>query len=189
MKRRAQGTMNVGMLFTALSIILVIGCGTPGRTVSTDGAVEKQGSGDFIAFDDKTYVVNYAGELMDVSDCLITREAGQHLFGETFKATVSITRFDPSMIGMASESSDTLNGGKTQGVGSGQDVSGECIENGTERLKQKEFAYCISRFNSGYTVTYTGEYSSITYSEKTDDLESFKRNSDLSILARRFLGE
>jgi hypothetical protein len=61
-------------------------------------------------------------------------------------------------------------------------IPDNCIENGIERFKDKDFTYCISRFRVGYAVTYRYGASSIIYTEETNDLNSFKQNCQLSEL-------
>jgi hypothetical protein len=57
-----------------------------------------------------------------------------------------------------------------------------CIEADIEWLNDIGFGYCITRFQSEYTVKYTYGTLSIIYTEKTDDLKSFKQNCKLSKL-------
>ena len=57
-----------------------------------------------------------------------------------------------------------------------------CIETDIEWLNDIGFGYCITRFQSKYTVKYTYDTLSIIYTEKTDDLKSFKQNCKLSKL-------
>jgi hypothetical protein len=57
-----------------------------------------------------------------------------------------------------------------------------CLEEGIEWLRDIGFVYCITQLSSELTVTYTYGASSIIYTEKTDDLKSFKQNCELSKL-------
>jgi hypothetical protein len=57
-----------------------------------------------------------------------------------------------------------------------------CIEEGIEWLRDIGFVYCITQLKSELTVKYTYGASSIIYTEKTDDLKSFKQNCELSKL-------
>ena len=225
-------------------------CSSTTRHITSGEKHETQGgAGNFMQVGDKTYLVNYAGELIEITGSLITERAGKDLIGEGFKATASFTQFDPVMVGFGTEdaawTADAQTGirGYIQNVETGsitvittrgysncaqqnfdetlahfssygedadsnakphadqrlqiaeheadldkanheivqnKKVSDNCIENGIERFKDKDFTYCISRFKSGYAVTYMYGASSIIYTEKTDDLKSFKQNCELS---------
>jgi hypothetical protein len=248
--QKLKGDLIARKIVLVLLTILFISCSsTTNQIRSGDKHGAKDGSGNFILFNDKTYVVNSAGELIEVTDSFITGEAGRHLIGEGVKVTVSFSQFDPETTGLgtgaATLRADTGINGYIYNAetGSGivitplgyynitqqdfdeivahldsgdenadslaepnadhspqsakheavfgkaknetvqkQKIPENCIENGIERFKDKDFIYCISRVRSGYAVTYRYGASSIIYTEKTDDLKSFKQNSELSVL-------
>jgi len=223
------------LLIVLISIFVISCSSTTNHVKSGEEYGAKSGTGNFMLIDDKTYVVNNDGELIDITDSLITEGAGKHLAGGGFGPGATVwtadaqtgmtgyiqnvetgsgiiitprgyynvpkQNFDETVTHLSSggvaaqgiaephtdkglkiaEHQAILHKAKN-GIGQAQIGPENCIENGIERLRDKDFTYCISRFKSGFTVTYTYGSSSIIYTEKTDDLKSFKRNCELSKL-------
>ena len=96
---------------------------------------------------------------------------------------VDETSLDLTLEDIDNSSTDTLyaalNGIKYEAK---QKQAENCIEADIEWLNDIGFGYCITRFQSEYTVKYTYDTLSIIYTEKTDDLKSFKQNCKLSKL-------
>ena len=92
-------------------------------------------------------------------------------------------QYDVTIEDIDNSSTDTLyaalNGIKYEAK---QKQAENCIEADIEWLNDIGFGYCITRFQSEYTVKYTYDTLSIIYTEKTDDLKSFKQNCKLSKL-------
>jgi hypothetical protein len=235
MKMIKRGDFDIApkLLIVLISIFVMSCSSTTNQIKSGEEYGAKSGAGNFMVVDDKTYVVNNDGELIDITGSLITEGAGKHLAGEGFRpgdnvwiadaqtgiigyiqnvetgSGIFITsngyysftqqNFDETFTHLSSGDEDAVSNAEMNAdkrlknvdhqaalgkakheIVQKQIEPGNCIENGIERLRDKDFTYCISRFKSGYKVTYTCGDSSIIYAEKTDDLKSFKQNCELS---------